>query len=82
MYPDPFAFKPERFLLNGKLNPAVKAPDVAFGFGRRYARIYELPLPDAHVLSQTLPGKTHGSLVNLDHRRVYSGNLQYHESGR
>ncbi|KAJ7300689.1 cytochrome P450 [Mycena albidolilacea] len=35
MYPDPFAFKPERFLLNGKLNPAVKAPNVAFGFGRR-----------------------------------------------
>jgi len=34
-YPDPYAFKPERFLLNGKLNPAVKDPQAAFGFGRR-----------------------------------------------
>ncbi|KAJ6560597.1 cytochrome P450 [Mycena vulgaris] len=35
MYPDPYAFKPERFLLDGKLNPAVKNPESAFGFGRR-----------------------------------------------
>ncbi|KAJ7092249.1 cytochrome P450 [Mycena epipterygia] len=36
MYPDPYAFKPERFLLDGKPNPAVKDPDcAAFGFGRR-----------------------------------------------
>ncbi|KAJ7486314.1 cytochrome P450 [Mycena galericulata] len=35
-YPDPHAFKPERFLLDGKHNPAVKDPDcAAFGFGRR-----------------------------------------------
>ncbi|KAJ7723509.1 cytochrome P450 [Mycena maculata] len=34
-YPDPYAFKPERFLLNGRLNPAVQDPDAAFGFGRR-----------------------------------------------
>ncbi|KAJ7445000.1 cytochrome P450 [Mycena galericulata] len=35
MYPDPYAFKPERFLLNGKPNPAVRDPQAAFGFGRR-----------------------------------------------
>ncbi|KAJ7235516.1 cytochrome P450 [Mycena rebaudengoi] len=35
MYPDSFSFKPERFLLDGKLNPDVRTPTFAFGFGRR-----------------------------------------------
>ncbi|KAF7371702.1 Cytochrome P450 [Mycena venus] len=35
VYPDPLKFKPERFLLDGKLNLAVRNPDAAFGFGRR-----------------------------------------------
>ncbi|KAF7369664.1 Cytochrome P450 [Mycena venus] len=36
VYPDPHSFNPERFLLAGKLNPAVRDPDTAaFGFGRR-----------------------------------------------
>ncbi|KAJ7769656.1 cytochrome P450 [Mycena maculata] len=35
MYPDPYSFKPERYLLDGKPNPAVTDPDIVFGFGRR-----------------------------------------------
>ncbi|KAJ7257102.1 cytochrome P450 [Mycena rebaudengoi] len=36
VYADPHSFNPERFLLAGKLNPAVRDPDTAaFGFGRR-----------------------------------------------
>ncbi|KAK6988661.1 cytochrome P450 [Favolaschia claudopus] len=35
-YPEPLEFLPERFLLNGKHNPAVRDPhECAFGFGRR-----------------------------------------------
>ncbi|KAJ6520766.1 cytochrome P450 [Mycena vulgaris] len=35
VYPDPHVFKPERFLVNGQLNPDVRDPEVVFGFGRR-----------------------------------------------
>lgn len=36
-YPSPEVFNPDRFLKDGKLNPAVRNPlTVAFGFGRRY----------------------------------------------
>ncbi|KAJ7664491.1 cytochrome P450 [Mycena polygramma] len=36
VYPDPYSFKPERFLLpDGTSNPAVRSPDAAFGYGRR-----------------------------------------------
>ncbi|KAL1682655.1 cytochrome P450 [Schizophyllum commune] len=36
-YPEPYTFKPERFLnIDGKLDPAVRDPaHIAFGFGRR-----------------------------------------------
>ncbi|KAK0448479.1 cytochrome P450 [Desarmillaria tabescens] len=35
-YPDPFSFKPERFMKDGRLDLTVKDPAIAaFGFGRR-----------------------------------------------
>ncbi|KAK7678470.1 hypothetical protein QCA50_018530 [Cerrena zonata] len=35
-YPEPEVFKPERFIKDGKINPAVRDPfTLAFGFGRR-----------------------------------------------
>ena len=35
-YPESCEFRPERFLMNGKLDDSVRDPmDIAFGFGRR-----------------------------------------------
>jgi cytochrome P450 len=33
--PDVATFNPERFLKDGELNPEVRYPDAAFGYGRR-----------------------------------------------
>lgn len=47
-YPDPFSFKPERFIKDGKLNPEVQDPEVAaFGFGRRIC-------PGRHMATATI----------------------------
>ncbi|KAF7977702.1 hypothetical protein HWV62_2964 [Athelia sp. TMB] len=36
LYPDPFTFKPERFLKDGRIDPSVQDPEAAaFGYGRR-----------------------------------------------
>ncbi|KAF7760523.1 hypothetical protein Agabi119p4_11199 [Agaricus bisporus var. burnettii] len=46
-YPEPFEFKPERFLKDGKLNAEVREPTAAFGFGRRIC-------PGRHIAISTL----------------------------
>jgi hypothetical protein len=35
VFPEPSHFRPERFLKNGRLNPDMRDPALAFGFGRR-----------------------------------------------
>ncbi|KAJ6570091.1 cytochrome P450 [Mycena vulgaris] len=47
VYPDPHLFKPERFLIDGQLNPAIRDPEAAFGFGRRAC-------PGRHMARDTL----------------------------
>ncbi|KAF8811640.1 cytochrome P450 [Phlegmacium glaucopus] len=47
-YPDPYAFKPERFIKNGQLDPNIRDPAlIVFGFGRRLC-------PGHHVAISTI----------------------------
>jgi len=47
-YPDPFAFKPERFIKDGQLDPNIRDPTmIAFGFGRRIC-------PGSHIAISTI----------------------------
>ncbi|KXN82953.1 O-methylsterigmatocystin oxidoreductase [Leucoagaricus sp. SymC.cos] len=55
-YPEPLEFKPERFLKDGKVNPEVREPTAAFGFGRRicpgrHIAVSSLYLSIASILS-------------------------------
>ncbi|KAJ7346297.1 cytochrome P450 [Mycena albidolilacea] len=50
IYPDPTSFKPEWFLLNGKLNPDIRDPEaIVFGFGRRWEIFIEPMCPGQHL---------------------------------
>lgn len=44
------AFRPERFLTKeGTLDPCIKSPDVAFGFGRRVCPARNLALSELFI---------------------------------
>ncbi|KAJ7894417.1 cytochrome P450 [Mycena olivaceomarginata] len=59
-FPDPDLFNPERFLLDGKLNPAIRDPEaIAFGFGRRIC-------PGRHMASASLWLTIASMLATLD----------------
>jgi hypothetical protein len=73
MYPDPYAFKPECFLLDGKPNPAVKDPDCA---AFRFGQMYGLPGQDFHLSfiidTESVPGGTWGGRPSGSRWRPFS----------
>ncbi len=52
IYPDAEIFRPERFLMNGRLTLYRKDPsDFVFGFGRRYAAYLFIPSEPVGLLN-------------------------------
>jgi cytochrome P450 len=80
-YPDPLIFRPERFLkANGQLDPDVRDPTAAFGFGRRIC-------PGKHVALSTLwiAAASILSVYKLSKSKDENGNvieprIEYHSS--
>ena len=72
VYPDPFNFKPERFLdENGQPDMSVPQPDTAFfGFGRRYVSNIGLYL--FRVLISSLP-----SIPSICPGKHFASNLAF-----
>jgi hypothetical protein len=81
MYPDPYSFKPERYLLDGKLNPAVTDPDIVFGFGRRSGGDYCFS-NQINRRIQDLPWSAHGYVERLALDRPNPGHLRHHQGRR
>ncbi|KAI0631985.1 cytochrome P450 [Trametes polyzona] len=76
VYKDPFVFYPERFIKDGKLDPAVPDPtELMFGFGRRICPGRYLALPSLfiniasilHVFNIGLPLDENGEPVPLEY---------------
>ncbi|KAJ7021454.1 cytochrome P450 [Mycena alexandri] len=67
IYPDPKSFKPERFLLDGKLNSNMQDPEVVFGFGRRIC-------PGRHIAYSSLWLTMASILATFDIDKAVDGN--------
>ncbi|KAF7981481.1 hypothetical protein HWV62_33529 [Athelia sp. TMB] len=62
LYPDPFTFKPERFLKDGRIDPSVQDPEAAaFGYGRRiWCVIFTRASRSRFNIWPSSPGKSMG----------------------
>ncbi|KAJ6503785.1 cytochrome P450 [Mycena sanguinolenta] len=70
VYPDPYAFKPERYLReDGTLNPAMPHPEAAFGYGRRLC-------PGRHMANASLLITIASVLATFDITKALDDNGQ------
>jgi hypothetical protein len=77
--PDTEHFIPERWLKDGELNPKLKNPDAAFGFGRRLCAVrIDLVFKSVDkVAKHIFLGQGHGPVVNMDNRCLHTSVFQH-----
>ena len=81
VYPDPFVFRPERFLDENGHVPEPDSRAVAFGFGRRWVQVSRLS--QVHLFlthMKDLPWKGAWGKHSVYRGRDDSSYVQYHES--
>ncbi|KDR69223.1 hypothetical protein GALMADRAFT_925136 [Galerina marginata CBS 339.88] len=77
-YPDPYTFKPERFMKDGKLDPSVRNPAMmAFGFGRRVCPGSDLALSFLWLMVATILATFEVSKAVDDEGRPIEPSVQY-----
>ncbi|KAJ7230253.1 cytochrome P450 [Mycena pura] len=78
MYPDPHSFKPERFLRDGTLNPAVRDPQTAaFGFGRRICPGMHMALGSMWITIASILATLHIGKAADEHGKVLEPSYEY-----
>ncbi|KAI1792474.1 cytochrome P450 [Ganoderma leucocontextum] len=90
VYEDPYAFRPERFIRDGKLDPSIQDPlAFVFGFGRRVcpgrhfaeASLFIHAASILHVFDITPALDTNGHPITIEHGQT-PGFLSYPEDSR
>ncbi|KAL0573247.1 hypothetical protein V5O48_008716, partial [Marasmius crinis-equi] len=81
-YPEPFNFKPERYIVDGKLNfESCRDPTtVAFGFGRRVCPGRYMGYSSVWIGKSWLPWSTHAEILTLvTHRAAIASILKVYK---